>query len=473
MLIRYRTAYWLLLITGASLLAMASCGGSGEPPKPLPQSPSPTPFVIETSGAPAGTPTPTPVPELERDVAIEFVLGHRAIATDWDSYHAAFDAWREGLTACDPSSVETALNRFAGGFVELAEAARALPRDQILRDLADGVVVAVETDAEALRQLRDGWQPGDTALFAQVDAARASASLLRNETRDQLSDLAADSTASVRSTVRAFSAALKSVNTDWDTFHGRFDAFRRGESQDPAITVPTSVSELVDEFRQIALAVRDLPQSSVTQRVSRVMSEAVDTEDLALRRLRTAVEGGGGEDPEDPFATFEAQLVRVNTLRAQAVQEMPSAIDAASQGSRDAVTLFGDAFDALMERWDVLHADYDEWRVDEGGCDRQAAVEALGEFVLQIGEIADVVRALPRAVFLRPLGELYVEAAEQAQEAFKGLRNGWQPFDLSVYATLESERSEVGRLRRQVDAGIQDLLARYDISIRDLEDLEQ
>ena len=36
-------------------------------------------------------------------------------------------------------------------------------------------------------------------------------------------------------------------------------------------------------------------------------------------------------------------------------------------------------------------------------------------------------------------------------------------FDTEVYQTLDGERSGVKRLRRQVEAGVQDLLGRYDI----------
>ena len=67
------------------------------------------------------------------------------------------------------------------------------------------------------------------------------------------------------------------------------------------------------------------------------------------------------------------------------------------------------------------------------------------------------------------MGELFVEAAEREDEALRDLRNKWRPFDSEVYHRLDQERNEARRLRRQVTAGVQDLLPRYAISVQELE----
>ena len=54
--------------------------------------------------------------------------------------------------------------------------------------------------------------------------------------------------------------------------------------------------------------------------------------------------------------------------------------------------------------------------------------------------------------FLRPLRELFVEAAELEEEALTALRNTWRPFDSEVYRTVEQERIDTKRLRRQVES---------------------
>ena len=58
-----------------------------------------------------------------------------------------------------------------------------------------------------------------------------------------------------------------------------------------------------------------------------------------------------------------------------------------------------------------------------------------------------------------------MEAVEREEQALRSLRNAWRPFDTGIYGELDSERSAAGKLRRQVAAGNQDLLARYEISI--------
>ena len=61
-----------------------------------------------------------------------------------------------------------------------------------------------------------------------------------------------------------------------------------------------------------------------------------------------------------------------------------------------------------------------------------------------------------------------MEAAELEKQALLELRSNWRPFDANIYDTLDRERSTAGRLRRQVDAGLQDLLPRYAISAQDV-----
>ena len=73
-------------------------------------------------------------------------------------------------------------------------------------------------------------------------------------------------------------------------------------------------------------------------------------------------------------------------------------------------------------------------------------------------------RDLPRATFLRPLGELMVEAAEREESALRELRTSWRPFDPQAFQTLDRQRNTSGKLRRQVALGIAELLESYGIA---------
>ena len=129
---------------------------------------------------------------------------------------------------------------------------------------------------------------------------------------------------------------------------------------------------------------------------------------------------------------------------------------------------FTKQYNLLLRAWNQFHNGYDVWRQSEGGCDRPKAIERLGSFTISFGELATAVRDLPRATLLRPLGELLVEAAEREEQSLRDLRNTWRPFDSEVYVALDRERNTAGKLRRQVVAGVQDLLSQYEISEQEI-----
>ena len=247
----------------------------------------------------------------------------------------------------------------------------------------------------------------------------------------------------------------------------------------------------MNDFRAVVLAVRDLPSTSATDSVASLLAEAVEEEDLALRLLRGALPksvlnstessesddesagdlapdlGDPALDPGDPalFDFFDVQVVEANSARRQARKELASATESVSADSRAAVDAFESQYVDLNQEWDAFHRDYDRWRSTEGGCDRTKAVEALGGFTLRSSELSGSVRDLPRATFLRPLGELMVEAAEREEGALRELRTSWRPFDPQAFHTLDRQRNTSRKLRRQVALGIEELLESYGIAV--------
>ena len=263
------------------------------------------------------------------------------------------------------------------------------------------------------------------------------------------------------------------------------------------------MGDLVDEFRVIVVSVRDLPAGETTRQIARVIATAAEDEDLALRRLRdtfgrseddsgarpSAARDVAGEslddalhgDPalvvltvfvprdENLFEAFDEELVRSNGLRRRAVEDLAVVTEDTSQEVHGDVAEFASRYSLLVQEWDGFHSAYDDWRRTEGGCDRSVATAALGEFVLRFGALADRVRGLPRATFLQPMGELFIEAAESEAESLRSLRSTWRPFDSEVYRRLDQDRDAARRLRRQVAGGLQELLDLYDSSLQALE----
>ena len=464
---------------------IAACGGGQEVPTRV-TGEVPTPDVQATLEALArvpdvGAPTrPTVSPE-DRTVVLDFLKSHNSVEQDWEQFHSSFDEWREGLIVCDASRRQVDLARFAGQFGSITEDGRNLPRSPSVRAMVDKLVEALEREDRALRLLRDNWQPGDTKFFENVDDERSAALVLQNEVQDQLRDLQDRTETASRQRVEGYSTKLKALNESWDKFHQDYDDMLRArEAELSSAETVEQLSRLIADFRKdIIETILGLPTSEHTGTVTDILEEAAALEDLILRRLRNAFQksqdtGADGEVEfilRDPtlFNTFEAQVVKSNGVRRRAVQELAGILESTSSENQPEQQFIGQ-HGKLIESWNSFHGAYDVWRQSDGGCDRSQAIAKLGSFTGDFGKLASEVRALPRATFLRPLGELLVEAVEREERALRALRNAWRPFDTGIYKDLDSERSATGKLRRQVATGNQDLLARYEISAKDLDD---
>ena len=488
MRIKLRNLGWLL--TGGVLLAAIACGSSspaatGSVSTPIPTLDIPATVSAKGPAVPVRIPTATPVSPDVQQIAEQFNTGYDAINQEWDQLHQDFDAWRQGLITCDPSAVQASLVRFSGSIAGTTETARSLSRHSSVRGLADQLILAAEQEEEALRLLRDTWKPDlgeeepepeaseqdESSVFEGVAVARSAASAIQKRVADQLSDLQQQTTLAAKDKVDDFDAAVQSASSDWDRFHRNYDSFRTVQGGLTSEEAADRLGDLVNEFTDIVLAIRDLPSTPSTDRAALLLANAVEDEDLALRMLRGAIpngEEGNGEAPAtgEPtlFDFFDVEVVDANAARRQAGLELAAALESVSSDRRNAIEAFVTQYTALNEEWAAFHGDYDGWRSTEGGCNRTKAVQALGGFAIRASELSGDVRDLPRATFLRPLGELMVEAAEREEGAFKELRTSWRPFDPQVFQTLDRQRNTSGKLKRQVALGIQELLESYGIA---------
>ena len=481
MIEKMRWKPWLLWGLGVLLvpLLIAACDDSDSSPR-LQEEPSATPDVRQTLAAlreareETGAPTPTPVPPKERALLLEFATGRIAVAQDWDSFHSGFDSWRDGLVACTATAVETKLRQFAGQYDAITQGAHSLSRGSTtIRPLADRLIEAAEREEGALKILRDGWQPGDPSLFDLVDRERSEVLAIRKEVQDQLSALQEGTSPETRQRVTAYSSAFSDLASDWDAFHRLYDSFRAREED---LTSLEPLNILMDQLRTIVASIGALPSSEDTQAVTRFLSQAAQEEDLLLRELRGSfvkVETDDGDElfvprEESLLAAFDAKVVETNAIRDVAKQGLTKVQEASSELNQTAIAKFDREYGPHRQAWTDFNGSYDLWRITEGGCDRTRAFKELANFAADFSLLAGRVRELPRATFLRPVAEILVEAAESEELALRELRGSWQPFDSSVYDDLERERVASGRLRRQVTAGVQDLLDQFAISPQDL-----
>lgn len=512
------------LAAAGLLLAAAACGSDAATPSrsiaaaPTPDAQATITALARTPGV--GTPTPTPVPAADRAVAISFADGHRALTQKWDAFNSEFDEWRNSLTPCTPGAVQSSLAGFAGNFGQITEATRALPRPAIIRELADDLIKAAEQEEAALRLLRDTWQPGtsnnlsnasvsnrndsknadksDAASsiaevgnpFEQVSAARSKSALLRRSVADSLLDRSNRTDASSQALIDAFDSLFQELDASWDQFHIDYDDLRVQVAGLSSSESAERLGAIVAQFADIVSAVRALPDGDATLQITQILTQAAQEEDRSLRRLRSTVQnpaqssgdsaGASSADEADGAGTsngdtepavdtsaydaFDSQMATTNAPREEARRSLAMVKQDISPEAKSAVANFTEEYDALTQDWNSFHARYDEWRKTDGGCDRSDVMGELGRFGVSFSAIAREARNLPAATVLRPMGELLVEAAEREESALRDLGNSWQPYDPSVYANLDQERTTANKIRRQVTVGLQELFERFGIS---------
>ena len=382
----------VVAIVSAGILMAVACGSDEATPPPG-STPEATPEVPATLSSQAktvklGTPTPTAVPAAARVAALEFKAAHRAIADEWDQFHADYDSWREGLVACTAGSVRSSLREFAGQFAEISEAARALPRPEVVRELADTLIQASEQEEEALRRLRDTWEPGEmiitsasavtqgdaeeeseqvdgshtqatVSVFEQFDIARSAASARRQVVGDALSDRETRTAPEAVASVGEFVGIFNTIDSAWDDFHRQYDLLRSEEGQLTSAETVSRIGLLIDRFRDIVVTIRQLPTTPTTRPVAESLAQAAETEDIALRRVRDTFQLVGEPEsgvPAEPAASSEpaeASESVDSSGEGETVEEVSTSSEGNPQNENGVTftvvdsTLF-DAFDAQL-----------------------------------------------------------------------------------------------------------------------------
>ena len=497
-----------ILIGAVLLLLLGACGGGEATAPVVPVASAPTPDIEATvearvrarlNVAVRGTPIPEPLRPAAVEAIQAFATGHRALTNRWDQFHKEVDAWRNGLVACDPSSVQAALRRFTSLAADIAKDTADLPHLAAVTDLVNELVHAAEAEERAFRALQDTWEPEIEAVYQEVAHQRSFAVASQNELEGALVDTTQQTSPATRDALFSYAVVLRSVNVDWDNFHRLYNQFRADEAELTSAEIVSQLSDLVDFLGIVTTKVRNLPHGDLTAPISDVISQAADDEERALRNLRNAYakseppgttvpEVPSGEDVQSPnsqelegatevegssfeirdaglFQAFGEQLVESNGMRRQAMAMLAQVLDDASGDEQAAVERFSTAYEALVAASRTFHDEYDDWRRTDGGCDRSKALETLGQFAADFSDLVFEAQALPGTSPLAALKEIFVEAAEREEEAVRDLRNGWHPFDSDVYQELETERRAAARLRRQVALGITDLMSEYELTL--------
>lgn len=495
-----------LLSAAVLLLAFAiACGATSPAQQAPPVAPAAAPQINvapSVFNAPPAAPRPSTtgvsLTVAEEGALQEFARAHDRINGEWDKVHSEFDKWRSELTECSANARQVGLRQFAIDAFAIQALVRSLSRQDSTRPLADSLIEAAESEEAAFRSLRDGWMPADLALFGPVEDQISNSERVQNQVRDDLIDLKGRVSSESRGLVLAFSLELDKVNADWDKFHENYNSFRTGGVllTDSA----AAISRQVAAFSSIASAVRSLPHAPVTAPIADILLEAAQSEELALRNLRNPPDSGNGSLPPPPpeplefdpavgaggvpgngvsngdhngaaengsevgsFRDFGARIVGSDSDRRRAVESIGDLLAETSEKNRRAVDAFETEYQSLSIEWERLHQEYKDWRSSQGGCDTTKASQRLSQFGIAFSEVVNDIRNLSTTPLLRPIGELFVQAAEREQAVLRDLQSTWRPFDAKIYEGFDSERRTGSKLRRQVAAGISNLLAEHSL----------
>ena len=427
----------------------------------------PAPASASQSNANGASPVPEQAQELAQELAQQFARDHGFIEKDWDNFHLEFDTWREGLVACDPSAAQQAFRGFASNFNDVNEQTLSLSRPTGTRGLADKLIEASQGEAAALRRLRDRWQPGNDSLLEAVATKRVESAVAQKGAEDKLADLQEGTDTESLDELKKFSEGFDVLQADWEEFHGSYESLKDDQTELEPAAVLDRIDELIGNFDLIVAGVKDLPAADKAEDLADALAEAADSQKKGLIQLKGEIEElKEGSSSDASFDAFDEKVQESQDKLKGTKKELKGLTEDGPGEDTAAVQDFALELDEVLKSWNGFYRDFDNWMDSEGGCDRSEVIQTLGEMSLEFGRLADRARDLPTASYLRPMGGLIVEAAEGEEEALRVLRNTWRPFTADVYKALDRQRADAGRLRRQASVGVQELLDRFQVSLK-------
>ena len=445
------------------------------------------------------------------EAVAEFAAEQRQVNEDWDQFHADFDQWRGGLTSCDRSAALAAFRGFAADANGITRQARNLPSSGLAKALADTTIDAVVLEDQALRQLRDGWQPGHIALLENVENGR-------NEAASALRSVEFDLEALVNTDVQAaeeFSEAFDPIDELWEEFNDSYDALREEQDDMTPQQVVERMELLIADFQGVVDALDGLPSDPATRDLAKRLAETADDEAAGLNDvledLQAFVETMGGESESAPtptptpmpsesagdegassevkdqptptttpkplfgpsgnggrttdtsvfFIDLDDQVEQSKETLEEVAANLENLAEEISEEDMVFLAEFSAALAELKQERDALHQEYEEWIFTEGGCDRGAVAASLAQFSQRYNELGAQVNGLSQASSLRPSSDLLVEAFEREEDALDSLIQIWEPYKTDIYGGIDRERANADKLRRLAGRRTQEVVERF------------
>ena len=176
--------------TLVDLIAVAESEAEDEEegePAPTPEPEFPGEPGLPDLPPPFPTPSEGPMADVAELKSFQDTL--QASSGDWDAFHARYDEWRASDGRCAHGDVRDKLTSFASEFQAVLARVDQLVRPSVVRPLAEQLIEAAVSEAEALGRLRDRWTAYGPAPWRAFDATRGGADQLRRQVRSALDEL--------------------------------------------------------------------------------------------------------------------------------------------------------------------------------------------------------------------------------------------------------------------------------------------
>ena len=141
------------------------------------------------SNPPEADPTVPTNPEESLAELQVFNVEYDSLVVTWNEFHDRYNDWRASEGGCDRTEVIQALEQFSLRTGAIARDVRDLPRAGYLLPMYTSLVDAAGREENAIRTLRNSWQPFTVDAFKAVDEDRVNVDGLRRGTDIALQQL--------------------------------------------------------------------------------------------------------------------------------------------------------------------------------------------------------------------------------------------------------------------------------------------
>ena len=283
-------------------------------------------------------------PQQRRNVE-EFSAAFGPVFDAWTEFHDDYGIFLQISDNLSGEPLASRIEALAEQFSYIVDDVRGLPETKAVDEKAGILRRAANAESSALEGLHEaltaqsasvpafGVPPGASAgapaegtvaayLEAMDDAVKKSESALK-DTQRAVSDVFDGSALADLEEIKFFIGQYEYLRNEWDSFHQRYNEWRRTSGGCDEGEVLGSIAEFNARVSEIGRRVRDLPQSGYLLPAYGLFVEAADREEGAMRTLQNTWQ----PFTVDAFIAVDTERVNANGLRREAniaLQELRS-----------------------------------------------------------------------------------------------------------------------------------------------------